>query len=178
MYLPLANCAYIVESTSKRAFFRADFAKGVPLRNAISRLPAIFVADPAQGEGAIRSAAELAWRRPRKPTATEIEGLASLNRTLRQDLHYINGLQALWYVKAKTPGPRRLQRQLPTLILGAMHRLSEICRYQPLQLASLPWGTPRVRAALALQPAEGTNGRSPIFQPTASKDQSTLGPRH
>jgi hypothetical protein len=137
MYLPLANCAYIVESTSKRAFFKADFAKGVPLRNAISRLPAIFVADPAQGEGAIRSAAELAWRRPRKPTATEIEGLASLNRTLRQDLHYINGLQALWYVKAKTPGPRRLQRQLPTLILGAMHRLSEICRYQPLQLASL-----------------------------------------
>jgi hypothetical protein len=42
----------------------------------------------------------------------------------------------------------------------------------------VPWGTPRVRAALALQPAEGTNGRSPIFQPTASKDQSTLGPRH
>ena len=42
-------------------------------------------------------------------------------------------------------------------------------------------GTPRVRAALALQPAEETNGRPPIFQqtaPKASKDQSTSGPRH
>jgi len=38
------------------------------------------------------------------------------------------------YLKTPVPGPSRLKRQLPTLVLAAMHRLSEICRYQPLQL--------------------------------------------
>ena len=137
MYLPLANCAYVVENTSKRVFFRADIAKNVSLRSAVSRLPAAFVADSTLGDRAIRSTSHLIWRRPSNPTTSELEGLAAMNRALREEVHYINGLQALWYVKAVTAGPRRLQRQLPTIVLGAMHCLSELCRYRPLQLASL-----------------------------------------
>ena len=56
---------------------------------------------------------------------------------MRRELQFINGAEALWYIRGTVKGPARLQRQLPTLILGAMHRLSEICRYKPLQLASL-----------------------------------------
>jgi hypothetical protein len=77
------------------------------------------------------------WRKPGRPTATNIKELIDFNRTLRQELHFINGVQTLWYLKASQVGPRTIKRQLPTLILAAMHRLSEMCRYHPLQLEKL-----------------------------------------
>jgi hypothetical protein len=137
MYVPLANCGYVVDRASKRVVFRADIGENVPLRYAISRLPESFISDRTLGDRAIRSTAYLTWPRPNSPTAMEFEELVNLNRTLRRELHYINGIYALWYIRTRIAGPRRLNRQLPTMILGAMHRLSEICRYRPLLLASL-----------------------------------------
>lgn len=134
MFLPLANCCYVYDTQTKDVFFKADIEKNIPLNLAVKRLPITFVAAPAIGPRAIRSAATLVWRKPRRPTATNIEELIAFNRRLRQDLHFISGTQTLWYLKTPVPGPSRLKRQLPTLVLAAMHRLSEICRYQPLQL--------------------------------------------
>jgi YaaC-like Protein len=140
MYLPLAQCGYVVDRSSNRIFFKADVAKDVSLQNALSRLPAAFVPDSSLGERAIRSARFVEWHNATRPTSSEVEDLVNLNRSLRRELHYIHGLEALWYMKARTPGPRRLERQLPTLVLLAMHRLSELCRYRPLQLALLLTG--------------------------------------
>ena len=58
--------------------------------------------------------------------------LRGLNQTLRRSLHYINGAQTLWYMKAK--GSYEIDRRPITLTLAAMHRLSEICRYRPAEL--------------------------------------------
>jgi hypothetical protein len=59
-----------------------------------------------------------------------------LNPRQREDLVYIAGTQTLWYLKGRVPGGRRLDRSPLTLTLAAMHRLSEICRYRPLELAA------------------------------------------
>ena len=88
----------------------------------------------AVGERTIRSVAHLNWKRHDRPSEANISELANLNCSLRRELHYINGTETLWYLKCPVAGPARLSRQLPTLILATMHRLSEICRYQPLQL--------------------------------------------
>jgi hypothetical protein len=136
MFLPLANCAYVYDTRTKEVFFKAEIEKNIPFNPAVKKLPATFVAAPVIGPRAIRSVATLAWRKPGRPTARNIQELIDFNRTLRQELHFINGAQTLWYLKTPTAGPRRLKRQLPTLILAAMHRLSEICRYQPLLLES------------------------------------------
>jgi hypothetical protein len=137
MFLALANCGYVYNTQTKEVFFKADIAKNLPLNSAVKKLPPTFVVAPEVGPRAIRSKATLTWRKPGRPTATNIRELIDLNRTLRQDLHFINGAQTLWYLKTPAAGPSKLKRQLPTLILAAMHRLSEICRYQPLQLESL-----------------------------------------
>jgi hypothetical protein len=137
MFLPLANCRYLYDTGTKDVFFKADIERNTPLKPALKKLPATFVAAPEIGPRAIRSVATMAWHTPGRPTATDIQALVNFNRTLRQELHFINGVEALWYLVTPTRGPRRLKRQLPTLILAAMHRLSEICRYQPLQLESL-----------------------------------------
>jgi hypothetical protein len=137
MFLPLANCGFVYDTTTKEVFFKADIERNIPLNPAIKRLPPTFSAAPTVGPRAIRSVATLNWRKPGRPSTSNIQQLVGFNRTLRHELHYINGAQTLWYLKTPTAGPSAVKRQLPTLILGAMHRLSEICRYQPLQLESL-----------------------------------------
>jgi hypothetical protein len=52
----------------------------------------------------------------------------------------IAGAQTLWYIKtlpAKHYAAARIRRQPVTLTLGILHRLSELCRYQPLKLSAL-----------------------------------------
>ena len=140
MFLPLASTGFVYDTVTKDVFFKADIERNVPLNAAIKRLPPTFSAAPTVGPRAIRSVAALNWRKPGRPNASNIQQLIGFNRSLRQELHYINAVQTLWYLKMPTSGPRALKRQLPTLILGAMHRLSEICRYQPLQLEALLTG--------------------------------------
>jgi hypothetical protein len=55
---------------------------------------------------------------------------------LRADIFHINGDQTLWYAKLNVKGPARLARHNPILILAAMHRLSELCRYHPMDFES------------------------------------------
>jgi hypothetical protein len=137
MFLPLAKCGYVYDTRTKGVFFKADIERNIPLSHALKKLPKTFVAAPAIGPRAIRSVAKLVWKAPGRPTAATIQELVDFNRALRKELHFIHGAETLWYLKTAPAGPRKLQRQLPTLILAAMHRLSEICRYQPLQLESL-----------------------------------------
>jgi uncharacterized protein (UPF0332 family) len=136
MFLALANCTYAIDDENGQVFFRADFASNVLLKNAVKRLPIQFRADSSLGDRAIRSVGSVSWTHPARPTETERADLALLNGNLRRDLHFINAAQTLWYVKMVISRPKRIQRQLPTMILTAMHRLSEICRYRPLELAS------------------------------------------
>jgi hypothetical protein len=71
-----------------------------------------------------------------RPTSADLQQIANLRTTLSWNMYYINGAETLWYAKAVTAGPARIERQVPTLVLAAMHHLSELCRYRPLQLAS------------------------------------------
>jgi hypothetical protein len=137
MFIPIARCSYVAQKSTKRIYFRADITDNTPVASAFKRLPPIFVPDPAFGPRAVRSVDFVACRKPTIPSKREVRQIAELNRTLRRELQFINGTEALWYIRGHVKGPARIQRQLPTLILGAMHRLSEICRYKPLQLASL-----------------------------------------
>lgn len=137
MFIPVARCGYVAQKSTKRIYFRADITDNIPLASTLKRLPPLFVPDLAFGPRAVRSVDYVVCRKPTKPSKGEVRQIAEMNGRLRRELQFINGTEALWYIRGHVKGPARLQRQLPTLILGAMHRLSEICRYKPLQLASL-----------------------------------------
>lgn len=49
---------------------------------------------------------------------------------------YISALPDLWYIKRDIGGARRIARYTLTLIMAAMHRLSELSRYDPRGLMS------------------------------------------
>ncbi|MCA1431354.1 hypothetical protein I6F33_00040 [Bradyrhizobium sp. BRP20] len=137
MFIPIANCGFVADRPTKQVYFRADITKNVPFGTTVKRLPALFVADERFGPRAIRSVDSVTCQRPGKLGSTALGNVADLNRRLRRELFFINGTEPLWYIRSRTRGPKRIERQLPTLILGAMHRLSEISRYNPPQMASL-----------------------------------------
>ena len=137
MFIPIANCGFVADRSSKRIYFRADVTKNIPIGIAIKRLPAQFVADAKFGPRAIRSTAYVSSQRPGRLSQAALSAIVDLNHRLRRELAFINGTEPLWYIKSRTRGPARIERQLPTLILGTMHRLSEISRYNPPQMASL-----------------------------------------
>jgi hypothetical protein len=137
MFLALANCRYLADRRDRRVFLAAEIPGDIDYSKATRNLPPTFQVAPEISARAIRSTAYMTWQRPGRPRKANLAALVEFNRSLRNELVYINGSQPLWYLKLPVPGPARTRRQMPTLILAAMHRLSEICRYNPLQLASL-----------------------------------------
>jgi hypothetical protein len=60
--------------------------------------------------------------------------LQSYHKKLRQHLVYISSSPDLWYLKREMAGATNLRRYTCTLIMAAMHRLSELSRYDPAGL--------------------------------------------
>jgi uncharacterized protein (UPF0332 family) len=136
MFLPLVDCKYLRDKKTKRAYLSAELSSDLEPRQIAKRLPPSLVQDISFGPRAIKTVTSIPCSKTTNPTAADLHGLVDLHRRSRNDLHYINGAQTLWYAKTLVSGPRRLCRQSPTMVLAAMHRLSEICRYRPLELAS------------------------------------------
>ncbi len=137
MFLPLVDCSYVFDTATKQVYFQANLSKDFANKNSIRRLPASLIQlTTGPNIGVIRSVATTPAARRTIRTGVELDGLQSLHKQLRADLHYINGNRTLWYVKGVVPGPVRLNRSPLVLMLGAMHRLSEICRYKPIELAA------------------------------------------
>jgi hypothetical protein len=137
MFIPLTDCEYMFETKTKHAYLRANLSKDFAHRRFLRRLHPSLISDPRGGDiRAIRSANETSISGRNARSAADRTSITLLNRQLRTDVQYINGSQTLWYVKGVVTGPKRLTRCPLTLVLAAMHRLSEICRYRPVELAS------------------------------------------
>lgn len=134
MFIPIKDAEFVVDKSIKQAFFRAKLSKDFSTSWVIKRLPAAFIQDT--DKGVVRSSTTVSFSRPSKPTDSEIDNILELHKTLRQDLQYINGAETLWYIKSDTSGPKRISKLPSTLTLAAMHRLSELSRYKPLELDS------------------------------------------
>ena len=137
MFVPVRDCKYVFDRKTKTAFLASELSADWKSKHVVNRLPTTFRAAPEIGAGIIRSTDSVSFSKPRKPSSTDLKKLAGLHKAIRCDLFYINGTESLWYIKLQTTGPKRLGRQTPTLILAAMHRLSELSRYHPPKLAAL-----------------------------------------
>jgi hypothetical protein len=138
LFVPVKDLEYVVDRSRQMAFFRATLSNDFANMRVVRRLPAEFAFESEDGRCIrIRSAAEVAFSRPKSPTLADLARIASLQRALRPNLFYINGAQTLWYIRSIVAGPPRIARFPPTITLAAMHRLSELSRYQPLKLRKL-----------------------------------------
>lgn len=141
LFIPLMDCRFVFDSTSSIAYLSANLSADYAGGKFMRRLPPTFMEDASVNDGrAIRSLRSVNISGPEVTNTTDLDKLEDLHKDLRLDINYIAGTQTLWYVKTKVAGSQRLSRSPLTLTLLAMHRLSEICRYKPVQLASLLGG--------------------------------------
>ncbi|WP_210246727.1 MULTISPECIES: YaaC family protein [unclassified Methylobacterium] len=132
-FIPLKRASYVRDQTTGDVRLFAEVVDGFDWLRYRRQLPPEVV--EATGScPAIQSSTAIQWSTVNRPTDAELASLSQLNAELRRSIHYINGAHTLWYVK--TSGTYAIQRAPVTLMLAAMHRLSEICRYKPSQLRS------------------------------------------
>jgi YaaC-like Protein len=137
LFIPLTDCCYAFDSTTNQAYFKANLSSNFADARFIKRLPSVLIADPNGLDiRAIRSTESVTITDHRLKFPADIANIELLHKKIRADLQYINGAQTLWYAKAIVTGPTRLERSPLTLTLAAMHRLSEICRYRPIELSA------------------------------------------
>ncbi len=137
-FVPLKNVSFVRERATGEVRLSAEIVDGFDWPRYRKRLPPQIV-EVAGGALAIQSATAIQWATVNRPTQAELDALCTLNAELRQSIHYINGAHTLWYMK--TTGTYAINRTPVTLMLAAMHRLSEICRYKPSQLRSFLEGS-------------------------------------
>ncbi|WP_434347508.1 YaaC family protein [Myxococcus virescens] len=136
LFYAVTEPAYKFDTNTSEAYLSAYISRDFAHQKYMKALAASFVADPGGNDPrAIRSTATARISQAEITSSADMASLNALHRTLRRDLHYIAGAQTLWYVKAaNVPGPARIDRSPITLTLAGMHRLSEICRYRPVEL--------------------------------------------
>jgi uncharacterized protein (UPF0332 family) len=134
LFVPVKDCEYVQDSETNKIFFRAVTAKDIDWSEVKTILPPSLTEDQSRGSSMrSRESVPLISSNPLGPD--EISALRKLHRQLRLDLYYINGSLPLWYLRTRSS--RVLSRSQLTIILAAMHRLSEICRYHPSTLVKV-----------------------------------------
>lgn len=137
MYIPLTNCQYVFDSETESAYLTARISDDFDHLKFLPHLPVELKLDSkGDSDRCVRSASEVSVSGSEINSSKDIDAIAQLNKKFRVDLHYIAGGQTLWYAKAKdVSGTKRLLRSPLTLTLAAMHRLSELSRYHPMELS-------------------------------------------
>ena len=138
LFVPLKHVSFVRDRATGEVRLSAEIVDGFDWAHYRRRLPPEVV-EVAGGARAIQSATAIRWATANRPTDVELDCLRQLNAALRRSIHYINGAHTLWYIK--TTGSHAIHRSPVTLMLAAMHRLSEICRYKPSQLKSFLEGS-------------------------------------
>lgn len=76
------------------------------------------------------------WEVNRKvPTQQSLDKLQAYHKKMRKELRYIYSSNSLWYVKRKDLQNHIIDKSTLTLTIAAMHRLSELSRYNPQTLS-------------------------------------------
>lgn len=142
MFIPIMRPSFVHDAAANVVRLHAQISKHFRTHQVIRRISPKFILDvtAAPKSYEVVSAASRPFSRPTKPTAADLTALNSLQEELRRDLFYINGSETLWYLRSTVAGANTLSRMPVTMTLAAMHRLSELCRYKPVELSSFLGG--------------------------------------
>jgi hypothetical protein len=138
MFIPLRNIVYR-KGPEDYIWITARIEGRFTDGRSLTTVPRQFEVDKGYDECVIRTKNKVKWfgRRSTKEQRSQAEArLFNYHRKLRQRLVYISASPDLWYIKREMAGAKCLHRYTLTLIMAAMHRLSELARYDPKGLMS------------------------------------------
>lgn len=134
LFLPIKNAQFVHDTSTNKAYFIATLSKDFSYDSIANKLPECFTLKCEGGEYIIVSTYSIDYSGSENYPGNELDDLSALHNEIRKNLFYINGAETLWYVKGRSEQSRQIALSPLTLTLVAMHRLSELSRYNPLKL--------------------------------------------
>jgi YaaC-like Protein len=132
LFLRIRNPRYVTDDAGN-AWFRADLPEEHTHGQTISTLQSKFKFTRGDRSSYIDTIDRFPWSGVRKPTKADILALKVFHKQTRLHINYIASANPLWYVKRELSSYTVIDRYNMTLIFLAMHRLSEIARYKPIE---------------------------------------------
>lgn len=134
LFIPIKNPRFVQDKGRKQGWFECYLDQKNSNNRTVSKLIG-FTRDryyQSQTPWIIRRNKVFAWDAHRnKPTPKSFRGFKKYHAKIRSQLRYIYGHTDLWYVKRKDLANNIIDRNTLSLTFAAMHRLSEMSRYEP-----------------------------------------------
>ena len=131
LFIPLENARFIKIKGNSEAYFQADLAENWSTSHIIKKLPKGFEKYPTaplpEERLSIRYKKRFKWKG--KSEKLKLKELSSYQTKLRKDISYIYDCPDIWYLKRDIAGA--IPHSSTVLTFAALHRLSEIARYEP-----------------------------------------------
>jgi hypothetical protein len=139
LFIPVRGNTYVLKEGSSEGWLRIEPDDGFGSQRILSDLPTGFERDAGvQDKLVLRPKFRFRWHdNDENALRASLVRLSNYNRRMRTHLHYIRGSPPTWYLKAQSGSADVIHRSPLTLTFIAMHRLSELARYEPLKLKRL-----------------------------------------
>lgn len=139
IFVPLHNLVYRRHPTDPYFWFSAEIRGRHADPRSLRTLPASFEVDNGfTGRCVIRSKKRYRWHRhgdTKENKEKALRNLWALHRRMRREISFISAPVDLWYLKRNVAGATLIERSSLVITLAAMHRLSELSRYDPAGLS-------------------------------------------
>ncbi|WP_243550628.1 YaaC family protein [Priestia megaterium] len=135
LFIPVEEPRFVHEKSLKKGWIETKLEPQYSNKTTLSKLKG-FEIDPYYDNSdgyVIRIKKRFKWNAPRnKPNAISGSALRSYYQNHRNRFRYIYSANKLWYIKrADLDNSHIIDRNSLILMFGAMHRLSEMSRYDP-----------------------------------------------
>jgi hypothetical protein len=132
LFVPVSNPHFVRKEKTSESWFCCEIAVRRLTRPATIKTLDGFEHDPMHHDKrtVVRMKKRFRWIRGDKK-ADNLRRLTNYHKRVRRHLFYIAGSTRLWYLKRNSDPNGFIARSSMTLTLAALHRISEIARYQP-----------------------------------------------
>lgn len=136
LFIPIKDPHFVRQANGSEAWFCAEVTDAKYCDVKVMTRQRGWEVDKGQnGKFIIRRKRRFRWDTSRGTRKSDrLSQLLNYHQKIRRDIKYIHAEQRLWYYKRNDRGGGILHWPTPSLIFAAMHRLSELTRYDPKKL--------------------------------------------
>jgi len=136
LFIPIVDAHFVRQNNGHEAWFCAEIQDRRYCRESIMKKQRGWELDQSENPRfVIRSKHRFRWKVKGTSKRERLAELTKNHQRIRRDIKYIHAPSRLWYFKRNDRATGILPWPTPTLVYIAMHRLSELTRYNPKRLA-------------------------------------------
>ena len=137
LFIPIEKACYVSRNHTSEAWFQAEIATRYADGRILKYLPGSFENFIVEGVAFVRRKRRFRWFKGRvgkDEKARSLHRLSTYHSSTRRLVVPITGNRDIWYLKKDICSNPVAERHGLTLIFAAMHRFSELARYDPCGL--------------------------------------------